>query len=193
MSEQVAEAFPDGGYSIEHTRVPGSGAAAHRPKSGAQSIEEIASSLLEAQERLALRWPSIIRVGRFRKLTPRKRTQAVRGVPLAQMRDVNVQAMADLPEVATSRATLYRLRKNGQNILGASEFLDAFMEAIEMLMYQAHVLEAIERVERKLDRVMADCAETAVRLRERFPNDAEVAEAVDRFLRGIPANTSNRN
>jgi regulator of sirC expression with transglutaminase-like and TPR domain len=49
-------------------------------------------------------------------------------------------------------------------------------------MKAATVDERLERLERRLDEIARDTAETAARIRERFPNDQEVAEAVELFL-----------
>jgi hypothetical protein len=187
---QTYHGMPEGSFSIEgDARV--TGAPPGRPTSGHLDVVEIASELLAAQERLAFLWPTIIGVGRFRELTQRKRERAVRAVLLAEMTNLNMQAVADVAGLP-SLATLYRLRTDGQGLLRAAEFYKSFMEAITVLTQQTQVLEAIERVERKLDRVIADCAETAARLRERFPNDAEVAEAVDRFLDDVLAQPSEK-
>jgi predicted transcriptional regulator len=46
----------------------------------------------------------------------------------------------------------------------------------------ATVIERLDQLERRLDEIARDTADTAERIRERFPNNQEVAEAVETFL-----------
>lgn len=164
---------PDSGFRIIETGA--TGAPAHRPKKGVQDSDLITreewASLMRVRERIAKN-PWIVRAVRWRELTPKKQERLCQALYLAEMQNVNIDAF--VRDSAWKKRTVYDLRKYGQ-------------EVRKKLMLQAETLERIKRLEHKLDQLLATCDDTAQRVREQFPNDAEVSQAVDRFLSDISA------
>jgi hypothetical protein len=170
---QTYHGMPEGSFSIQDPDLTGGGPG--RPPEGIRAPSRITRLVYDAAttpfdtRRLAI-------ITGYHELSRKRQERVCNALLIARLADeynVNLKALAD--DFLISRATAHRLRSDGR-----------------MYLQQAETLERLERIESKLERIMESYAETAARLRERFPNDAEVSEEVDRFLGEFWAQSSRK-
>lgn len=150
----------EGTFSVEQGP---RGAPAHRPRRGISDDTLLVGLVYDAVTK-PLDVRRIAEVTHYYARTQKQRERICCSLWLARLPDnVNVQALAASFDIALS--TLYRLRGDGKMILQTAATL--------------------ERLERKLDCVLELNREMLTRVRELYPTDAEVSEAVDRLLEAV--------
>jgi hypothetical protein len=168
LAEQLG--IQEGSYSIISTGA--TGAPNHRPRQGVTNDKLLAGLVWNAATNLPLDLVRRIAIVTDYHDQPRRSQERIcRALWIAGaclMKNTNVAALAS--SFALSPSTAHRLRGEGLRIMETAAYL--------------------QDMERKLDTIASDVAEIIAMMRERYPNDAEVADEVDRFLASVSAQQS---